>query len=202
MKAVIFDLGGVVLESPMEAIAAFERRHGIPLGTINRVVVSSGEQGAWARHERGEISTPAFLGAFRDEFFEIDVDLDATELMADIDASIRVRPEMLRAVDELRRKGVKVAALTNNWTPFGPDGLARHFDVVVESVVEGTRKPEPRIYEICLERLGVDPVDCVMLDDLGPNLKPARDLGMKTFKVTSGDQAIARLSELFGLQNV
>lgn len=196
MKAVIFDLGGVVLESPMEAIAAFEQRHGIPSGTIN-LVVSSGK--AWARHERGEISTPVFLEAFRDEF--VDVELDVAELMADIDASIRIRPEMLRAVDELRRGGVKVAALTNNWTPFGPDGLARHFDVVVESVVEGTRKPEPRIYEICLERLGVDPVDCVMLDDLGPNLKPARDLGMKTVKVTSGDQAIARLSELFGLKS-
>ena len=201
MRAVIFDLGGVVLESPMKAITAFEQRHGIPSGTINQVVVSSGNEGAWARHERGEISTPAFLEAFRDEFVDIDVDLDAIELMVDIDASIRIRPEMLRAVDRLRRGGVKVAALTNNWTPFGPDGLARHFDVVVESVVEGTRKPEPRIYEICLERLGVDPVDCVMLDDLGPNLKPARDLGMKTIKVTSSDQAIARLSEFFDLKS-
>ncbi len=201
MKAVIFDLGGVVLESPMEAIAAFEQRYGVLSGTVNGVVVNSGKDGAWARHERGEISTPAFLEAFRDEFLDLGVDLDVTELMADIDASIRIRPEVLRAVDELKSRGVKVAALTNNWTPFGPDGLARHFDVVVESVVEGTRKPELRIYEICLERLGVDPVDCVMLDDLGPNLKPARDLGMTTVKVTSGEQVVASLSKHFGLKS-
>lgn len=201
MKAVIFDLGGVVLDSPMEAIAAFEQRHGVPPGTVNRVVVSSGKDGAWARHERGEISMPVFLEAFREEFVDLDIELDVAELMADVNASIRIRPEVLRTVDELRSGGVKVAALTNNWTPFGPDGLARHFDVVVESVVEGTRKPELRIYQICLERLGVDPVDCLMLDDLGPNLKPARDLGMTTVKVTSGDQAIASLSELFDLKS-
>jgi putative hydrolase of the HAD superfamily len=200
MRAAIFDLGGVVLESPMEAIAGFEQRHGIEFGTINRVVADSGAHGAWARHERGEISTAVFLEAFRDEFAAVGIEVDTTELMADIDASIRIRPHMLRAVDQLRRAGVKVAALTNNWTPFGSDGLARHFDVVVESVVEGTRKPEPRIYRICLERLGVQPVDCVMLDDLGPNLKPARDLGMTTVKVTSGDQALSVLADLFGLK--
>lgn len=196
MRAVIFDLGGVVLDSPLEAISAFETRSGIRSGAINRLVVRAGDQGAWARHERGEIDRDTFLRALREEFASSGIDLDTARLMAEIDASIRVRPLMLGAVDELRRRGLKAAALTNNWIPFGEGGLVDHFDVVVESVVEGTRKPERRIYEICLSRLGLEAADCLMLDDLGPNLKPARELGMTTVKVTSAEQALAHLSSL------
>jgi len=197
LRAVIFDLGGVIMDSPLDAIAAFEHRHGLPQGTVNGLVVSSGDDGAWARHERGEVDRESFLTLFAAEFAAIGADVDTAELMDAVDASIRVRPEMLRSVDRLRRQGTKTAALTNNWTPFGERGLVDHFDVVVESVMEGTRKPERRIYEICLERLGVDASECVMLDDLGPNLKPARAMGMTTVKVTSAAQARAALEALF-----
>ncbi len=196
LRAVIFDLGGVVLDSPLDAITDFERSHGIPLGTVNRLVVARGDGGAWARHERGEVDRAAFLKDFATEFAEVGLDVDTAALLAEIDASIRVRPAMLRAVDGLRARGLQLAALTNNWQPIG-DGVARHFDVVVESVVEGTRKPEPRIYRICLDRLGVEPGECVMFDDLGLNLKPARELGMVTVKVTSADQALAAIDSLF-----
>lgn len=196
--AVIFDLGGVVLESPMAALAAFEREHGIPAGIVNRVVVDGGGGGAWARHERGEIDRPGFLAAFAAELAAHGVDVDTAVLLDRVDASIRVRPGMIRLVDTLRGDGIRTAALTNNWSPFGAEGVVRHFDVVVESVVEGTRKPEPRIYEICLERLGVPAVECVMLDDLGPNLKPARAMGMRTVKVTSERQAVRELTLLLG----
>ncbi|MEX2654529.1 MAG: HAD-IA family hydrolase [Acidimicrobiia bacterium] len=198
IEAVVFDLGGVILDSPLDAIAAFEQRHSIRPGSINRHVFASGSGGAWARHERGEVGHAEFLAMFRSEFESAGIDVDTAELMADIDTSIRVRPEMLLAVDRLRNRGIRVAALTNNWTPFGPEGLAAHFDVVVESVVEGTRKPESRIYEICIERLGVAPAACVMLDDLGPNLKPALAMGMRTVKVTSVAQALAELEAIFG----
>ncbi|HVR32405.1 MAG TPA: HAD family phosphatase [Acidimicrobiia bacterium] len=197
LQAAIFDLGGVVLDSPLGAIAAFERRTGIPAGTVNSMVVATGDDGAWARHERGEVPHDLFLKLLRAEFEIGGHDIDTAALMADVDGSIRVRPRMVRLVDQLRRAGVRVAALTNNWTPFGPDGIARHFDVIVESVLEGTRKPERRIYEITLERLGVEAQHCVMLDDLGPNLKPARDMGMTTIKVTSVEQAIAEIDALF-----
>lgn len=195
VEAVIFDLGGVVLDSPLDAIAAFERDAAIPAGTVNRLVVATGGRGAWARHERGEISRDVFLEDFREEFAAAGVEVDTSRLLAAIDDSIRIRPAMLSLVDRLRGGGVKVAALTNNWTPFGT-GLVAHFDVIVESVVEGTRKPEPRIYEICLQRLGVRAEACVMLDDLGPNLKPALAMGMRTVKVTSPAQAVADLRHL------
>ena len=198
VRAVILDLGGVVLDSPLDAIAAFEDRIGIPAGTVNTLVAASGDTGSWARHERGEIARDVFLAEFAAEFVARGHDVDTPTLMGEIDASIRVRPRVLRAVDRVRRAGFRLAALTNNWTPFGPDGLATHFDTVVESVVEGTRKPEPRIYEICLERLGVRPEACIMLDDLGPNLKTARAMGMRTVKVTSEDHVLAVLDELVG----
>jgi putative hydrolase of the HAD superfamily len=73
------------------------------------------------------------------------------------------------------------------------------FDLVVESSVEGVRKPNPRIYEITCERLSVEPQRAVFLDDLGINLKPARELGMKTIKVTSEAQAIEDLAGITGL---
>jgi putative hydrolase of the HAD superfamily len=198
VRAAIFDLGGVVLESPMGAIADFEARRGIPAGTVNRVVVESGDSGAWARHERGEVERASFLPAFASEFAHRGFSVDVGALMDEVDASIRVRPRMLRAVGKLRSRGIAVAALTNNWTPFDPDGVPRHFDVTVESVIEGTRKPERRIYEICVDRLGVEPSDCVMFDDLGPNLKTARELGMVTVKVTSAGQALTEIDRIFG----
>jgi putative hydrolase of the HAD superfamily len=198
VQAVILDLGGVVLDSPLDAIAAFEDRTGLPMGTVNALVAASGDAGSWARHERGEIGREVFLAEFAAEFAARGWDVDTAALMSEIDASIRARPQMLRAVDRLRSAGFRLAALTNNWTPFGSDGLATHFDTVVESVVEGTRKPERRIYEICLERLGTRPEACIMLDDLGPNLKPARAMGMRTVKVTSEVHALAVLDELLG----
>ncbi|MEX1005351.1 MAG: HAD-IA family hydrolase [Acidimicrobiia bacterium] len=198
VQAVILDLGGVVLDSPLDAIAAFEDRNGIPPGTVNTLVTETGDAGSWARHERGEIVRESFLAEFAGEFAARGLDVDTPALMTEIDASIRVRPRMLHTVDRLRDSGFRLAALTNNWRPFGPNGLAAHFDTVVESVVEGTRKPERRIYEICVERLGVRPEACIMLDDLGPNLKPARSMGMRTVKVTSEDYALAVLDDLLG----
>lgn len=198
LQAVILDLGGVVLDSPLDAIAAFEDRNGLPSGTVNGLVTETGAAGAWACHERGELARERFLTEFAAEFAARGLDVDTAQLMAEIDASIRVRPRMLQAVDRVRAAGFGLAALTNNWNPFGSDGLATHFDTVVESVVEGTRKPERRIYEICLERLGMRPEACIMLDDLGPNLKPARAMGMRTVKVVSEDHALAVLDDLIG----
>ena len=74
------------------------------------------------------------------------------------------------------------------------------FDIIVESSIEGVRKPDPRIYEIACDRLGVAPANCAFLDDLGINLKPARALGMSTIKVLNEDQAISDLSKLTGLE--
>ena len=74
------------------------------------------------------------------------------------------------------------------------------FELVVESSVEGIRKPNPRIYRLTCERLGVDPAEALFIDDLGINLKPAAALGMQTIKVLSEDQALADLAAATGLE--
>jgi len=72
------------------------------------------------------------------------------------------------------------------------------FDVVIESAVEGLRKPDPRIYELALARTGVGARDTVFLDDLGINLKPAREMGMTTIKVVDPDGALRDLEAVLG----
>lgn len=196
--AVLFDLGGVVLESPFTALREYERTAQLPEGFINRVIAERGDVGAWARFERGEVDFDAFCQAFE---AETGGRVDAARLMEAIGRVTQVRPRVLAAVDDIRSAGWKVAAVTNNWVaasaPLG-HGLQTHFDVFVESTVEGVNKPDPRIFEIALARLGVAAADAVFLDDIGRNLRSAQTLGMATIKVVDPDEALEALWELLG----
>ncbi|HXG04105.1 MAG TPA: HAD family phosphatase [Candidatus Binatia bacterium] len=205
IEAVIFDLGGVVLESPFRVIARYEREHGLPAGAINRAVMAAGEQGAWARLERGELTVESFCKPFEADCRAAGFTVDAGRLMREIGEAARPRPIMLEAVRRLRAKGFKVGALTNNWREAGRplgDGLREHFDVFVESTAVGLRKPDPRIYDLVCRRLGVPPERAVFLDDIGRNLKAARALGMHTIKVTDPERALHELGALVGLDLV
>jgi putative hydrolase of the HAD superfamily len=201
-SGVIFDLGGVVLDSPLHEIARFERDHGIDPGLINETVMRSGAGGAWAAHERGELDRPAFVSAFEGELATVGVEVDVGDLLRRVDSMIRPRPAMVRAVGLVRAAGWVTAALTNNWTPFPDDEFRRSFDVFVESVVEGVRKPERAMYELCLDRMRCSPGDVVMLDDLGSNLKPARAMGMRTIKVSDPIGALVELGDMLGVSLV
>src|SRR5262249_39446588 len=131
--------------------------------------------------------------------------LDARRLMALVGSGLGPRPEMTRAIERIRARGLRTAALTNNWADeqraSSPNGMheVALFDVVVESAVEGLRKPDPRIYELVWERRDVLASEAVFLDDLGVNLKPAREMGMATIKVVDVDNALAELGALLGL---
>jgi putative hydrolase of the HAD superfamily len=202
VRAVIFDLGGVVMGSPLHAIAAYERELGIAPGSVNRLVVARGADGAWARLERGELTLDAFYPRFDDECAAAGHPLSARAMMGRIAQAAQPRPRMLAAIRAIRARGLRTAALTNNWV--GESGapergwLALHFDQVVESAVEGLRKPDPRIYRLALERLAVAAHEAVFLDDIGRNLKPARALGLATIKVEGEEQALAELGVLLG----
>ena len=195
ISGVIFDLGGVVFESPIRRIASFEQSSGLPPQTVARVIRSNGEHASWHRLERGEIDRRSFIDAFGAEFRDAGVSVDVRLLLGEIESALVVRPSMLDAIDSIRRSGVTVAALTNNWSPMSGLPVARHFDVFVESFVEGCRKPDPEIYLRTLERMGSEPEHTAMLDDLGENLKTARSLGMITHKVDDPDEAIRWLFE-------
>jgi len=204
-RAVIFDLGGVVTGSPLHAIAAYERELGLARDAINRVVAGSGHGGAWGRLERGEIEMADFFAAFEADCTAAGFSIDARLLMQRIAEIAQPRPAMLRAIGKLRAGGLAVGALTNNWKSghASEPGDTAHalrdvFDVVVESAVVGLRKPDPRIYDLACRELGVTPPEAIFLDDIGRNLKAARELGMATIKVVEPDAALAELERLTG----
>lgn len=207
IQAVIFDLGGVVLGSPLHAIAEYERELGLPNNFVNRVVMDTAPAGAWSRLERGEISMEDFYSEFEKDCAAAGPAFSAREMMTRIGEVTQPRESMLKAILRIRASGLKLAALTNNWAPeeeseTEDSGTHLHglFDVFVESSVEGVRKPDPRIYQIVLERLGILPNEAVFLDDIGQNLKSARALGMRTIKVDRPEDALAELSQLLDLQ--
>ena len=188
LRAVIFDLGGVVLDSPLHAIAAYERELGIPAGFVNQVVVDTGPAGAWSRLERGELGRRAFEAAFEAECRAAGHPISAAAMMERI-ALCGPRPQMLKAIRTLRSSGRKLAALTNNWAHEGAggsetDALRDLFDVFAESSKLGLRKPDPRIYELTCERVGVSPAAALFLDDNVDNVAASRALGIESILVT------------------
>jgi putative hydrolase of the HAD superfamily len=199
-RAVLFDLGGVVVGSPLRAIAAYEEELGIPAGSVNRIVVGTGPGGAWSRLERGELTLEPFYAAFDRECAAAGCALSARTLMERVAGATAPRPAMLEAIRRIRERGLIAGAITNNWiAEEGSAGSLRPlFDLVVESAVEGMRKPDPRIFNIACERLGITPHDAVFLDDIGSNLKTARTLGMTTIKVVEPEIALAELEGLLG----
>jgi putative hydrolase of the HAD superfamily len=200
VRAVLFDLGGVVLDSPtLEAIDSYERDNRITPGVINRLIAAAGEGGAWARHERGELDFASFCTAFESECAEAGFLVDPAELMARIAAGIGTRQPVIEAIRRLRAEGIMVAAVTNNWESLRHEDLAPEFDLMVESCREGVRKPDPEIYRRALARLGVEAGETAVIDDIGANLKAARALGMVTHQMGEIADAISFLEEVTGV---
>jgi putative hydrolase of the HAD superfamily len=206
-RAVIFDLGGVVLGSPLHAIARYERHLGIPRNSINQVVARTAPHGAWSRLERGELSLEEFFSAFESDCQAAGHRISARTMMEWMAEEATPRASMLTAIQRIRERGLSVAALTNNWAGADDDAggledgtrlLRPLFDVFVESSVEGLRKPDPRIYHLACTRLGVEPGQAIFLDDIGRNLKPARELGLVTIKVVTPESALTELEQLLG----
>ena len=198
LRAVIFDLGGVVMDSPLHAIARYERDHGIESNAINHSIVAAGDQGAWSRLERGELALEAFFAPFEADCRVAGLAVDGRRMMEYIASAGNPRPAMLSAIERIRERGLSVAALTNNWPNDGENPLREHFHVFIESSVVGLRKPDPRIYELVCRELDVLPAESAFLDDIGRNLKSARALGMRTIKVDEPTAALRELESLLG----
>ena len=204
VQAVIFDFGGVITSSPFEAFARHEAARGLPAGFIRTVNATNPDSNAWARLERSEIDAAAFDEAFRAEALALGHDVRGGEVLPLLAGD--VRPGMVRALKACRA-AFKVGCITNNvasdrdigWGDSVADILAL-FDHVIESSKAGVRKPDPAIYLMMCDALGVSPSDCVYLDDLGINCKPAAQLGMHAIKVANEAQALAALAAATGLR--
>ncbi len=210
IQAVLWDFGGVILSSPFDAFAAYERSAGLPENFIRSLNARNPDTNAWARMERSEISTAEFASLFEAEAAAQGHRLDGQHVLTLLSGIIR--PEMVEALRRVRTR-YRVACITNNVKNGEGPGMARDaeralqiarvmelFEHVVESSRLGLRKPDPRIYRHACELLGVEPRQCVYLDDLGINLKPARAMGMHTIKVVDPAQAIAELEALTGME--
>lgn len=201
-RAVLFDLGGVVFDSPLDAFARYETEAGVPANFIRTLNATNSDDNAWARFERGELDRDAFVAAFEAESLAAGQQLSGLRVLEALKGE--VRPVMLDALRRLRETELRTAAVTNNVAPLASgerdvSELLGLFDVVVESSVVGVRKPEEAFYLIALEELGVAAHECVYLDDLGVNLKPARALGMTTIKVQGADTALTELEQQVGI---
>ena len=208
IEAVIWDFGGVLTESPFDAFARFERDNGLPKDFLRSVNAQNHLENAWANFERNDIDLEEFDGAFRDESAALGHAVNGKAIIALLAGNLR--PAMVGALKACKAR-LKVGCITNNVAAGkGPTmsqdaGLANSvaevftlFDHVIESSKAGLRKPDPRIYQMACDALEVSPANAVYLDDLGVNLKPARDLGMTTIKVVDPDIALAELEAAVG----
>jgi putative hydrolase of the HAD superfamily len=206
VEAVIFDFGGVLTSSPFEAFARFERERGLPADIIRRTNAANHWDNAWAKFERAEVDLETFDRLFAAESLALGAEVRGRDVLPLLSGDLR--PEMVEALKRVK-SGLKTGCITNN-LPANAIGSASGrslyvaevmvlFDHVIESARIGLRKPDPRIYRMMIEALGVDPRACVYLDDLGVNLKPAREMGMTTIKVISAPQAISELEAATGM---
>jgi putative hydrolase of the HAD superfamily len=212
VRAVIFDFGGVILTSPFDAFSRYEADNDLPAGLLRRLNATDPDTNAWARLERSEVDLAGFAELFEAEAADAGHRVDGRAVLALLAGELR--PQMVEALRRCHDR-LKTALLTNNFVPsdapadadragrgdrtVGPMAdVLHHFDVIVESSRVALRKPDPAIYRLACDELGVEPAEAVFLDDLGVNLKPARAMGMATIKVTDPDEAIAELEGVVG----
>lgn len=209
IEAILWDFGGVLTTSPFEAFNRYESEHGLPANFIRGINATNPEHNAWAKFESSQISIEDFDVAFAEESAAAGHRVPGRDVIALLSGD--VRPRMVNVL-KMCKNHYRVGCITNNVKSGQGPGMARDsakaalvsevmelFDLVVESSIEGIRKPNPDIYRLACERLEVRTDKAVFLDDLGINLKPARALGMQTIKVIDEGQAIDELAAITGL---
>ena len=207
IRAVVCDFGGVLTTPLLHAFAAVQEDIGVSaenLGMAMREGLAEGEELPLFRLERGEISEDEFLERledglesllghrphlhrFRHMFFDA---LDPNE-------------QMIELMRELGASGLKMAMLTTNvreWEPLWRSMLPvdEIFETIVDSAFVGCRKPEGRIYRLTLERIGLPAEACLFVDDLHPNIKAAKALGMSAVHFRDNEQAIGEIRAALG----
>ncbi len=210
IEAIIWDFGGVFTTSPFEAFNRFEAERGLPRDFIRKVNATNPQSNAWALFECSRIDADEFDRKFLEESTAMGHPVRGAEILPLLSGELR--PRMVEAL-KLCKRHYKVGCITNNVNhgmgaamasradrAARADEVMRHFDAIIESSKTGIRKPDPRIYVMMCDRLGVRAPACVYLDDLGINCKPAAQLGMTAIKVVSESQTLAELEAATGLR--
>lgn len=209
LQAILWDFGGVFTSSPFEAFNELEAEVGAPKDFIRHLNATNPEHNAWAKFESSAIGIEEFDTLFAEESALSGHRIEGKKVIAMLSGTVRPR---MAEVLKICKRHFKVACITNNVKAGHGPGMSKDqakadavaeimglFDFVIESSLEGIRKPNPAIYTLALDRLGVAAEATLFLDDLGINLKPARAMGMSTIKVLNEQQAIRELEQITGL---
>ena len=199
-KAIIWDFGGVITSSPFDAFNEFEEVNGLPKDIIRTINSENPDMNAWAQFESNSITIDQFDDLFLKEAKAKGFDIKGRDIIKLLKGSIR--ENMVSFLRELK-SNFKLGCITNNVKPSSEENTDNEtkeamsiFDHVIESSIVGIRKPNPEIYMLSCDALNVSPDQCIYLDDLGINLKPARELGMTTIKVIQPEDAIQEVRNL------
>ena len=200
LDAILWDFGGVFTTSPFENFNLLEERCGAPRDFIRTLNSVNPTTNAWAQFESNQVSLEEFDELFAKESKLAGHEIRGKEVISMLSGDLR--PKMVELL-KLCKEQYKVACITNNVKAGRGPGMSSNddkaskvskvmtlFDDVIESSVEGIRKPNPEIYKLACQRISVEPEKCLFIDDLGINLKPAKELGMKTIKVLTEAQAL------------
>ena len=196
---VIFDFAGVLTSNMVEVIAEFEAREGLPEGLYLRAWATPQGQDLYRRLELGEITQTEW-----NEQFSALLNIPGENLMGRVLHDLWPAYEVLKVNREARTAGIKTAVLSNSLgraphDPYAPYYLAGNFDAVVLSDQHGIRKPDPAIFRLTLDQLGLSPGACVFLDDTEENLVPAYRMGMAVIHALDELTVAPALRELLSL---
>ncbi|MCZ0983142.1 HAD-IA family hydrolase [Streptomyces diastatochromogenes] len=199
-KGLVLDFGGVLTTPLIPAALAFEKRESLPEGTLLNALYLDDEM---IRHtedlERGSITQHQWNAAAAQR-----IGLPHDNLMGRIFADLRPETAVFAAAEAARRAGIKVGILSNSvgtgpWNLYAGHDLHSHFDAVVISEDHGLRKPEPEIFQLVLDGLGLPADACVFVDDTERYLPPAAELGFATVHAKEPRRTIAEIEELLGV---
>nr|XP_033794337.1 bifunctional epoxide hydrolase 2 [Geotrypetes seraphini] len=217
-RVVLFDIGGVLMfPGPQQIFRRYEESLRLPRDFLKDVIVKGGSDGPLARAERGHITFSKLLSELEDECkifaasagITLPAEFSVGQAFREVHKEGQINRPLLQAAVTLRNRGFKTCILTNNWIDDSPQReftaqfcclIRPHFDVLIESCRIGMRKPEPKIYKYVLEMLKAEPQEVIFLDDIGANLKSARELGISTILVQDTETALKELQDLTGIQ--
>ena len=209
IKAVFWDFGGVITSSPFESFNKYETENNLPKDFLRLINSTNSDSNAWAKLERSEVDLDEFNDLFMDESRKLGHPIPGKEVIALLKGE--VRPQMIDALKSIKDRLV-LACLTNNIQAMDKqfegnvsasgkhDEVMQLFDFVIESSKVNVRKPDPNFYLLACEKANIRPDEAIFLDDLGINLKPAKELGMRTIKVIDPDVALDELQLLLDFQ--
>ncbi|HKF82620.1 MAG TPA: HAD family phosphatase [Solirubrobacterales bacterium] len=208
LEAVVSDFGGVLTTPLLSSFVAVQDEIGISpeeLGEAMRAATEKRGENPLFELERGEIAETNFLDLLSDALEPLAGHRPHLHRFREIYfEALHPNEEMIALMRELKTSGLKMAMLTNNvreWEPLWRSMLPvdEIFEEIVDSAFVGCRKPEARIYDLTLERIGLPAEACLFVDDLAPNIEGAEAAGMSAVHFRDNAQAIAEIRAALGL---